>query len=219
MPEPHEAAADTPMLADIRRQPDVLAALLAREAEVTAFGAAHLRATRGGRVWVFGSGDGWFAARAALTRAAIGQAASGLDFVVNVAPQLGPDDRALAISMSGNVDRTLEGATVARAAGAGVSVLTNEGGGRLGALGIVRLSLRIADVAPFLCGTSSYTATLAALQSADTSRPAAVAAARAPAAACAVSARARAVAAPTFSRAGRCPSFAKCRSSASTIRM
>ena len=164
MPEPREAAADTPMLADIRRQPDVLAALVAREAEITAFGAAHLRATRGGRVWVFGSGDGWFAARAALTGAAMGQAASGLDFVVNVAPQLGPDDRALAISMSGNVDRTLEGATVARAAGAGVSVLTNEGGGRLGALRIDRLSLQIADIAPFLCGTSSYTATLAALQ-------------------------------------------------------
>ena len=53
---------------------------------MTAFGAAHLRATRGGRVWVFGSGDGWFAARAALTGAAMGQAASGLDFVVNVAP-------------------------------------------------------------------------------------------------------------------------------------
>ena len=102
MPEPRDAAADTPMLADIRRQPDVLAALAAREAEVTAFGDAHLRATPGGRVWVFGSGDGWFAARAALTGAAMGQAASGLDFVVNVAPQLGPDDRALAISMSGS---------------------------------------------------------------------------------------------------------------------
>jgi fructoselysine-6-P-deglycase FrlB-like protein len=94
----------------------------------------------------------------------MGQAASRLDFVVNVAPQLSPDDRALAISLSGNVDRTLEGATVARAAGVDVSVLTNEGGGRLGAPGIERLSLRIADIAPFLCGTSSYTATLAALQ-------------------------------------------------------
>ncbi len=153
-----------PMLADIRRQPDLLAGLLSRNEEIGSFAEANLRPQGEGRAWVFGSGDGWFAARAALTGSEVGRAASGLDFTLNVAPRLGPDDRALAISMSGNVDRTLEGAQVALALGANVAVLTNDSGGRLGALGLDRFSLGISDIAPFLCGTSSYTATLATLQ-------------------------------------------------------
>ena len=66
--------------------------------------------------------------------------------------------------MSGNVDRTLEGAQIAQERGARLSVLTNGQGGRLGALGGALYSLDIPDIAPFLCGTSSYTATLATLQ-------------------------------------------------------
>ena len=93
-----------------------------------------------------------------------GLACSGLDFTLNVAPQLGKDDRVVAISMSGNVDRTLEGAQIAQGCGARLSVLTNGLGGRLGALGGTSHSLDIPDIAPFLCGTSSYTATLATLQ-------------------------------------------------------
>lgn len=153
-----------PMQADIHRQPQVLADLLARKDDIARFAAQSLRPGNGGRAWVFGSGDGWFAARAALTGSEAGRAASGLDFTLNVAPRLGADDRALAISMSGNVDRTLEGAQLAMASGATVAILTNEGGGRLGALGVNRFSLGIPDIAPFLCGTSSYTATLAVLQ-------------------------------------------------------
>lgn len=153
-----------PMLADIRRQPELLAGLLGRQVEIRGFAETSLQARGDGRTWVFGSGDGWFAARAALTGSEAGRAASGLDFTLNVAPRLGPDDCALAISMSGNVDRTLEGAQVALTSGAKVAVLTNEGGGRLGGLGVDRFSLGIPDIAPFLCGTSSYTATLATLQ-------------------------------------------------------
>lgn len=48
--------------------------------------------------------------------------------------------------------------------GARLSILTNGHGGRLGVLGGSFLSLDIPDIAPFLCGTSTYTATLAALQ-------------------------------------------------------
>lgn len=153
-----------PMLDDIRRQPETLARLYARRDELIGFAAGNLRPGAGGRAFVFGSGDGWFAARAALADIANAQARSGLDFTLNVAPSIGPDDRALAISMSGNVDRTVEGATIAKERGARVSGLTNGGGGRLGALGGSLHSLDIPDIAPFLCGTSTYTATLAALQ-------------------------------------------------------
>ena len=154
----------TPMLQDIRRQAATLPAILARRGEIADFASAHLAPAGNGRTTVFGSGDGWFAARAALAQGARVQARSGLDFVLNVAPRLTDDDRALAISMSGNVDRTLEGGQVALARGARLSILTNGAGGRLGKLGCPALSLDIVDIAPFLCGTSSYTATLAALQ-------------------------------------------------------
>ncbi len=151
-----------PMLDDIRRQPAVLAQLLDRAPEIAAFAAAHLSLPPGGRLHAFGSGDGWFAARAAF-HGLNAQAVSGLDFLLNVAPRLGAADSAIAISMSGNVDRTLEGARAVMAAGATLSVLTNGAGGRLGALGGPRFSLDIPDIAPFLCGTTSFTATLAAL--------------------------------------------------------
>lgn len=153
-----------PMLEDIRRQSETLGRLYARRSEIRDFAAENLKPGNGGKASVFGSGDGWFAARAALDDIRGAQARSGLDFTLNVAPSVGPNDRALAISMSGNVDRTVEGATIAKERGARLSVLTNGGGGRLGALGGPVCSLDIPDIAPFLCGTSTYTATLAALQ-------------------------------------------------------
>ena len=163
-PDTMQPSSATPMLDDISRQAATLAGVLARRTEIEAFARANLIAGETGRTYVFGSGDGWFAARAALADASAALACSGLDFTLNVAPTLGPADRALAISMSGNVDRTLEGATIAMQRGARLSILTNGAGGRLGALGGARHSLDIADIAPFLCGTSSYTATLATLQ-------------------------------------------------------
>ena len=156
------------MLEDIRRQPDVAAGLLARQAELEAFGALHLRPAAGGRLYLFGSGDGWFAARAAAPFAGPGGhevcPASTLPFLLEVAPELLAQDRVLAISMSGNVDRTLEAARAALAGGAGVALLTNGAGGRVGALGIPRLPLGLPEIAPFLCGTATYTASLLALQ-------------------------------------------------------
>lgn len=152
------------MLADIRRQAAMLGQVNESAEAIHAFAEANLRPGPNGRTHVFGSGDGWFAARAALTGSACGHAHSGLDFVLNVAPTLSIEDRVVAISMSGNVDRTLEGAQIAQARGARLSVITNGKGGRLGALGGALHSLDIPDIAPFLCGTSSYTATLATLQ-------------------------------------------------------
>jgi glucosamine 6-phosphate synthetase-like amidotransferase/phosphosugar isomerase protein len=153
-----------PMLEDIRRQPDTLGSICARRSEIGDFAAENLEPGKDGQTYVFGSGDGWFAARAALGGITGIQARSGLDFTLDVAPSAGPNDRALAISMSGNVDRTVEGATLAKDRGALLSVLTNGGGGRLGALNGPLYSLDIPDIAPFLCGTSTYTATLAMLQ-------------------------------------------------------
>lgn len=154
------------MLEDIRGQPEVLATVLGRAREIASFADAHLRPAAGGRLYVFGSGDGWFAARAAAPGAAPTLRLTPrptLELLLEDAQHLGPDDRVLAISMSGNVDRTLDAVTAARTRGAGVALLTNGDGGRVGAAGIPRLSLGLASRAPFLCGTASYLATLAAL--------------------------------------------------------
>jgi fructoselysine-6-P-deglycase FrlB-like protein len=156
------------MLEDIRRQPQVAADLLARQAELSAFADRHLQPLEGGRLFLFGSGDGWFAARAAVPyvgfRGCEVRPSSTLAFLLDAAPTLTSRDRVLAITMSGNVDRTLEACEAALAKGAGVALLTNGAGGRVGALGIPRLALGIAEIAPFLCGTATYTATLLALQ-------------------------------------------------------
>jgi glucosamine 6-phosphate synthetase-like amidotransferase/phosphosugar isomerase protein len=89
---------------------------------------------------------------------------TALDFLVYRTPALESRDRVLAISMSGNVDRTVAAAEAAMAGvGPGLAVLTNGDGGRLGALGAPRLSLDLPSIKPFLCGTTSYTATLLAL--------------------------------------------------------
>jgi fructoselysine-6-P-deglycase FrlB-like protein len=153
------------MLADIRRQPEVLSALLARHMELSAFVEEHLQPVTDGRLHLFGSGDGWFAARLACGRdpAARCLAWSGLEFVLNRAPRLTPHDHALAISMSGNVDRTIEGAIAARARARALAIVTNTGG-RLASLGAPAFRLEIPEIAPFLCGTSTYAATLIALQ-------------------------------------------------------
>jgi fructoselysine-6-P-deglycase FrlB-like protein len=156
---------DKPMLADIFRQPAVLATLAGRAAAFQAAGAA-LMPSPGGRVVLFGCGDGLFAAQAAshfaTTRGKPWQAWPALEALL-LAATLGADDRAIAISMSGNVDRTVQAAAACAARGVPVLALVNGAGGRLGAIASRKISLDLPDLAPFLCGTASYTATLAAL--------------------------------------------------------
>lgn len=156
---------DKPMLADIFRQPAALAALLGRAAEFHAASAA-ITPSVGGCVKLFGCGDGLFAAQAAAhfanAREKPWQAMPALEGLL-AAPMLGPNDRAIAISMSGNVDRTVQAAQAIAARGVPVLALVNGAGGRLGAIAARALSLDLPDLAPFLCGTASYTATLAAL--------------------------------------------------------
>ena len=151
------------MLADIRRQPAVLREVAARSGEIAAFAQAHLAPDAGGRTVVFGSGDGWFAARAASAGSDVLVAGSGLEVLGHLALRLGPQDRALAISMSGNVDRTVEAARALKARGVPIAALTNSAGGRLAGLGAPNHRLGLDDLAPFLCGTASYLATLATL--------------------------------------------------------
>jgi len=166
---------DSPTLADIRRQPQVLARLLARLGEIRTFAHEHLSPDPSGCLYAYGCGDGYFAARAAAPALTGGagmaySAHSALDLLLYQSLRLGPADRVLAISMSGNVDRGLEAATASREAGCPVALLTNGDGGRLGEVG-PRFELAIPSLAPFLCGTSSYLATLATLLLAFPPRP------------------------------------------------
>lgn len=153
------------MRADIARQPEVVAALLRRASEFLEVGAG-LAPAAGGRLLVAGCGDGAFAAEAAGGFAAdLGldwRPIGALDLLLG-ARRLTASDRVIVISMSGNVDRTVAAAEAAVAAGAGVLALVNGGGGRLGAVAPRRLRLDVPELAPFLCGTASYTATVAAL--------------------------------------------------------
>lgn len=153
------------MRADMARQPDVIAGLLARTPDFVTAGAA-LAPGVGGRVFVTGCGDGIFAAEAAADFARdLGldwRPVGALDLLLS-ARRLTPADRVIAISMSGNVDRTVAAAEAAVASGARLLALVNGKGGRLAEVAGNRISLDIADIAPFLCGTASYTATIAAL--------------------------------------------------------
>lgn len=155
-----------PMLRDVHRQPETLSTLLRRAEDFVGAGQAVLVPGSGGRLFVCGCGDGLFAAQAARGLAEeLGldwRPIGALDLVLS-AGRLTAADRVIAISMSGNVDRTVEAAEAVAARGVPLLALVNGSGGRLGTIARAKVSLDIADVAPFLCGTSSYTATIAAL--------------------------------------------------------
>ncbi len=153
-----------PMLSDLRRQADCLGALVQRFDEFASLGMARFRVH--GRIVAFGSGDGWFAARAAAAYAMHDlrlpyEAASPLEVLGYVLPRQAEMDLAgIAISMSGSADRTNEAAEALRRAGKPVLALTNGSGGELARITGERISLDMQDLAPFLTGTAKYTATL-----------------------------------------------------------
>lgn len=156
------------MLEDLRRQAQCLQAIAARRPAFVALGAAILGQQRD-RIVGFGSGDGWFAARAVAEHARrdLGlpfEAASSLETLAYLAPQLAQQDIAgIAISMSGSADRTNEAADALKAIGAPLLALTNGSGGALAGITGNKVSLDIVDLAPFLTGTTKYTATVLAL--------------------------------------------------------
>ena len=142
--------------------------MLFRSREFSSLGLARLGDARDGIV-AFGSGDGWFAARAAADYARFDlglayDAASSLETLSYVAPRhAGRDIVGVAISMSGSADRTNEAAEALRNAGKPVLALTNGNGGELARITGEKISLDVPDLAPFLTGTTKYTATLLAL--------------------------------------------------------
>ena len=157
-----------PMMADISRQPTCLRQLLDREGEISALAADAFGADGDRQLTSISCGDGWFASRAVADAAVRGhsiryRAATSLEYLTYHAGEANGRDRVIGISMSGNVDRTIEAVRAAQEAGAGALALVNGEGGRLGQLAAKKLSLDIPDIAPFLCGTSSYTATLLTL--------------------------------------------------------
>jgi fructoselysine-6-P-deglycase FrlB-like protein len=156
----------SPARADIARQPATVATFAARAGEFAALGREGLAPGAGGRLWAGGCGDGYFAALAAQGFAADcgldWRATGALDLALGTG-RLRAGDRAILISMSGNVDRTVEAANALARARVPTLALVNGKGGRLGEIAAWRVSLDLSDVAPFLCGTASYTATLAAL--------------------------------------------------------
>lgn len=151
------------MLSDILRQPAVLRGLLARRDAFVGLGQNSLLPGPGGRLFAFGCGDGWFAARAACGMAGRATvAATSLEMVL-LRARLGAADRAIAISMSGSVDRTNEAASYVAGAGGNCIALSNEDGGPLGRIATEIASLHVPDVEKFLPGTTRYSATVLAL--------------------------------------------------------
>ena len=154
----------TPMLADIMRQPSVLGGLIARRDTFAAIGATQLARRE---LTLFGCGDGWFAARA-VAAVAPGlfpmsvRSATSLE-VASRPPEAMSDAAAVAISMSGSVDRTNDAAGLLVAADHSCVALSNEDGGALGRITGSVASLHVPDVAPFLTGTTRYSATILAL--------------------------------------------------------
>ena len=165
----HPPAAPQPaMLADIRRQADVLRHLMARAPEFRRLGDERLRPDAGGRLFAFGCGDGWFAARAVagVSFDALGidlAAETSLAMLLREAPRAAAADRAVAISMSGTVDRTNAAGSALAAAGPGYVALSNTDGAALGAGATAVASLQVPDVAAFLTGTARYSATVLGL--------------------------------------------------------
>jgi len=158
---------ETPMLADLRRQASCLQALGRRHEEFSELGWTRFGDAR--HIVAFGSGDGWFAARSAAEYAQIDLGlpyvgASSLEALGYIVPRLARSGLAgIAISMSGSADRTNEAAEALRNAGESVLALTNGSGGPLARIADAKISLDIEDLAPFLTGTTKYTATLLGL--------------------------------------------------------
>jgi fructoselysine-6-P-deglycase FrlB-like protein len=156
------------MLVDILRQADVLGSLLGRFQEFSEIGAEHLTPGRDGALYAFGCGDGWFAANAigGIAQTAFNMplgGATSLDFLLSKTRPLSASDRAVAISMSGTVDRTIAAASRIREGGGKYVALTNEDGAQMGAAANAVASLKIDDIAPFLTGTTRYSGTILGL--------------------------------------------------------
>lgn len=154
------------MREQIQSQPVVLRGLLARWDEIgarVARAAGHAR-----RIWAAGHGDSYFAplAAAAAFRAWVDLPyAAALAQELAAYPPAGLNAEALVIvlSMSGGVGQSVAAAEAARARGARVLGITNAPESRLARAADETIVLNIAEPAPFLAGTATFSASVLSL--------------------------------------------------------
>ncbi|MDR7481919.1 MAG: SIS domain-containing protein [Armatimonadota bacterium] len=154
------------MRAQIQSQPDALEALLARHDEIRA--TAGVAAAGARRLWATGHGDSYFAPLAA---ADVFRRYAGVPYQPLLAQELaayppadlGPDDLVIVLSASGAVGASVAAARVARTRGARVLAVTNAPASPLAREADRVVALGIAEPAPFLAGTVTYTASLLVL--------------------------------------------------------
>ncbi|MGH2402966.1 MAG: SIS domain-containing protein [bacterium] len=161
--------ASGPMRDQILGQPTALRALLARREEIAGRLASVVGKTRGRarRIWAIGHGDSYFAPLAAadaFARSTAPAYAPMLAQEMAAYPPPGLDGGALVIvlSMSG-VGKSITAAQTARERGASVLAVTNMPDSPLARVAHESVLLNIAEPAPFLAGTVTYTGSLLAL--------------------------------------------------------
>jgi fructoselysine-6-P-deglycase FrlB-like protein len=155
-------------LNEILRQPAALLGIIGRRAAVrqllqSAHGSGSPR-----RLYAFGCGDGFFAAQAATTAFVEDglhgyRGMSSLDFLETHAASTDESCLLLPISMSGNVDRTVQGLEAGQARGAAGLAITNSTSGLLSNRSTLAFNLGLDEPKGFLAGTITYTSSLLTL--------------------------------------------------------
>lgn len=154
-----------PMRAQILEQPVLLSRLLDRRTEI----GETVRGVGGNvrRIWTVGHGDSYFspvAAGGAFEAWRAGAYVPMLAMELAAYPPSGlADDLVIAVSMSGGVGNTIAAARVAKQRGARVLAITNAPRSTLSEIADATIRLGIAEPAPFLAGTVTYTATTVVL--------------------------------------------------------
>jgi fructoselysine-6-P-deglycase FrlB-like protein len=155
-------------LNEILRQPETLVRLIRRHDEISAMLAPSTNDGKFERLYAFGCGDGFFAAEAAtraFTKAGLHgyRGTSSLDFLQSHAAFTDIASLLLPISMSGNVDRTVEGLLAGQANNATGLAITNSSSGLLAKDARLSFQLDIEEPKSFMAGTITYTSSLTAL--------------------------------------------------------
>lgn len=147
------------LLNEILGQPNLLKNILARQEEIRGVFKEVLEDQT--NVTVFGCGDSVLSAQSASL---VFDRHSSLNFKVYPALEYityhyNSKSIAIPISMSGNVDRTVEGLSLAKKFGSPTLAITNSMSGKLAQLADHVIDLGIKEPAPFLSSTSTFSAT------------------------------------------------------------
>jgi fructoselysine-6-P-deglycase FrlB-like protein len=158
----------TPLLNEIRRQPEVLDELYQRRGELIKLIKPYLASQNAPFIYAFGCGDSRVSAETADAAFRSWskldyKALPALEFLAYQLSNLRQGDVVIPISMSGNVDRTVAGMRAAQARGARALALTNSSSGQLAQGADAVFFLNLNEPASFLSSTVSYSATLLSL--------------------------------------------------------